>query len=202
MVHAARRESFVGVVSPHKSGTNLVSELMAALGYEVSGEGTGPSPYPDGLWEKHEAEYLPTLRQDSAYIVHSLPMPTSGGPLQYPRPLFYKWCESAFPMIYNHRDPRAVLLSLIRYLLKQNASGSFTGLPFHTMYARVLRGFPDTHERLSHVINHLGTYLDWSFRDNAWLLDHPDVFTTSYEMLVGAAGGGDDDPETPPWRNS
>ncbi|MEV4181932.1 hypothetical protein AB0J28_10885 [Streptosporangium canum] len=193
VVHVATRAPFVGVVALHKSGTNLVAALMRALGYDVSGEGTGPSPYPDGLWERNEAEYLPTLGPDSAYVVHSLPMPTVGGPLQYPRPLFYLWCENAFPVIYHYRDPRAVVLSLIRYLLKQNASGSFTGLPFHTMYARVLRSLPTAGKRLTNAIDNLDSYLSWSFRDNAWLLDHPDVLTTSYESLVGALGGGRDD---------
>ncbi|MEU7914154.1 hypothetical protein [Microbispora bryophytorum] len=192
VVHAAVREPFVGVVALHKSGTNLVAALMRALGYTVSGEGTGPSPYPGGLWEKNEADYLPTLGPGSAYLVHSLPMPTVGGPLQYPRPLFSLWCENDFPVIYHYRDPRAVILSLIRYLLKQNVSGGFTGLPFHTMYARVLRSLPTGERRLTHAIDNLDSYLTWSFRDNAWLLDHPGVLTTSYETLVGARGGGGD----------
>ncbi|MDP9863797.1 MULTISPECIES: hypothetical protein [Streptosporangium] len=192
VLHAARREPFLGVVALHKSGTNLVAELVRAMGYDVSGEGTGPAPYEDGLWEKHEEDHLATLGPGSAYVVHSLPMPAVGGPAQYPRPLFYAWCEREFPVVFHYRDPRAVVLSLIRYLLRQGAGKSFTRLPFHMMNARMFERLPTPERRLSHAIRNLGPYLEWSFTDNAWLLDHPDVFTTSYEELVGGRGGGDD----------
>lgn len=188
LVYAGTPEPSVACVALHKSGTNLMTALLRRLGYAVAGEGTGRSPYADGLWESHEEETLADLPARSAYFAHSLPLPDIGGIGQEPRPLFNLLCAQPWPIVFHYRDPRAVLASLCRYLAR--SAGDFTTAPFHVMVARILRELPAA-DRLDFAIANLEPYLRWSFSNNAWLLDVPFVMRSSYEELVGARGGGD-----------
>lgn len=181
------------VVSLNKSGTNLVARLVRALGYEPLGEGIRES-YPELERLARRVENYPfegagallplLLREapaDCALFFHLLPTGPHLGEWVYHR--------APPPILYHYRDPRGLVVSLVHYLTGKAREG-FTSVPWYEAQAQALAGLTTTAARIDHAISHFGDFLDMAYRQHAWLLRHPAVHRSSYERLVGAAGGG------------
>jgi hypothetical protein len=103
-----------------------------------------------------------------------------------------EWAQTGQPkIIFNYRDPRDVILSMVNFLSDRTGRG-FSDYNDFLVFSRILKSKSSLEEQL------LYTLTDPSFpgqRDLArliWLLNHPDVCQTSFEDLVGARGGGSD----------
>src|SRR3569832_315666 len=97
-------------VSHWKAGTNLVIRLLQAAGYACMGAGTGPEPgtgmRPEALQAFGALEATGRLPEDMCFFLHQLPMD------DIPLPLARKLSmdENRPRVVYNYRDPRAVLV--------------------------------------------------------------------------------------------
>jgi hypothetical protein len=190
------------VVSLPKSGTNLISRCVEALGYRAIGAGIRRSYA--GIFttvggERSERAASNPRREDvladsavlirlgldsddgrTCVFVHGLPCRGS---------LTDSCLGRDGPVIFNYRDPRAVMVSLVHYLT-QGAREAFTPLSGFMELARVLSRLPSSDRRLTFLMTYAPNYVGDAFRTNAWLLRHSDVLRLRYESLVGPAGGG------------
>lgn len=102
-----------------------------------------------------------------------------------------EWSETGKPrIIFNYRDPRDVMLSLINFLCGNTRQGlsAFNNL---TSFSRILMSKPNLDERISYALTDESFPCQASeFRRMQWLLHHPDVHKTRFEDLVGPDGGG------------
>jgi len=102
-----------------------------------------------------------------------------------------EWAETGEPrIIFNYRDPRDTLLSLVNFLCGETGRGlsAFRNL---TTFSRILLSMPSLEQRLTYALREDSFPCQASdFQRMAWLLHHPDVCTTSFEELVGPNGGG------------
>jgi len=102
-----------------------------------------------------------------------------------------EWMETGEPrIIFNYRDPRDTMLSLVNYLCGRTREG-ISSVNYLPVFGRLLLAKQTLEERLTYAL------LDDSFPCQAsefksmlWLLHHPDVCNTSFEELVGPNGGG------------
>lgn len=198
VISPRKRADHAIVVSLAKTGTNLVANLMRALGYHCVGQGLRET-YQEideklagwssrtpankgGLWHS----------DDLVRLIHEFPPHTC---LFLHRidfsPSLLDWCLCYEPpLLFNYRDPRDALLSLMNYLLLR-ANDRFTELPWNYIHAQILSAISDPDQQLSYAIQHMDRHIV-TFREHSWLLYHPNVCKISYERLVGANGGGDD----------
>jgi hypothetical protein len=102
----------------------------------------------------------------------------------------HEWSQTGTPkIIFNYRDPRDVLLSMVNFLSDRTGKG-FSNYNDFLVFSRILKSKASLEEQLAYALT------DPSFpgqRDLAhmiWLLNHPDVCLTSFEELVGPRGGG------------
>jgi hypothetical protein len=102
----------------------------------------------------------------------------------------HEWSQTGTPkIIFNYRDPRDVLLSMVNFLSDRTGKG-FSNYNDFLVFSRILKSKASLEEQLAYALT------DPSFpsqRDLAhliWLLNHPDVCKTSFEELVGPRGGG------------
>lgn len=101
------------------------------------------------------------------------------------------WSETGQPrIIFNFRDPRDVMLSMINFA-SGRTKGGLSAINNLQAYSRILLSKPSLDERLTYALT------DTSFPAQAgdyqrmlWLLHHPGVYATSFEDLVGPSGGG------------
>jgi hypothetical protein len=101
------------------------------------------------------------------------------------------WSETGEPrIIFNYRDPRDVMLSMINFCCGQTRGG-LSAINNLQAFSRILLAKPSLEERLTYALT------DESFPCQAadykrmlWLLHHPNVYATSFEELVGPNGGG------------
>jgi len=101
-----------------------------------------------------------------------------------------EWSQTGEPkIIFNYRDPRDVLLSMVNFLTDRTGKG-FSNYNDFLVFSRILKSKASLEEQLAYALT------DPSFparRDLAhmiWLLNHPDVCKTSFEELIGPRGGG------------
>lgn len=177
------RAPAVLVAAIHKSGTHLVQKLMEELGYT-------PTTMEDSLLDSAEGDdaqtFLNRLEPGAAYFFSGLTI------RMVPRPLLHHWRRTGQPpILFNYRDPRAVLLSQVNYLLGKS-QGGFTETAYHLIYSDILKNQPDEAGALDVAIRTMGDYLRQSFESSQWLLFHPHACQMSYERLVGSRGGGSD----------
>ena len=188
---------YVVVVSLQKSGTNLVARMMAdAFGYHCVGHGIRDS-FPEilarlqakdaGASDKRSLFGRPGLMLDvlqeyppqTCMFLHGLEV---GSHLQ-------DWCSTREPRIlFNYRDPRDSLLSLVNYLL-QRANDPYSPFARNTIFAEILESMPSASAQLDFAIAHMGEHVQKYTRNN-WLLFHPSVAKLTFEELVGTDGGG------------
>jgi hypothetical protein len=101
------------------------------------------------------------------------------------------WSDTGEPrVIFHHRDPRDVILSMVNFASGQTKHG-LSAINNLQAFSSILRAKPTLEERLTYALT------DESFPCQAgdykrmyWLLHHPNVYTTSFEDLVGPDGGG------------
>jgi hypothetical protein len=186
-----RRSSNVVLMSIHKAGTNLVGRLLESVGYTMVGPGFQESyrglnklwhakgrPFrswatsPDGLVQFILSEYP----RGTGASVHRLSAASTRTASILKRRI---------PIIFNHRDPRDVMISEIYYIMR-------TPPPFESRRreSRLLKSMPSMAARLDHCLDAGADYFDGVFRQHEWLLEDPRILCVSYEQLVGPRGGG------------
>lgn len=103
-----------------------------------------------------------------------------------------RWSETREPpILFLYRDPRAQLLSFVRYLQPGGRwSARFAPIPSCAAHADVLATLPDERSRLMHAIEDETFPFKDVYSQCTWLLDNPFVCSVSYERLVGVRGGG------------
>lgn len=191
--------SKVIVLSLHKAGTNLISEIFQRIGYSIIGEGIGHSY--DAVREivskakisKNDPNavlkaLLDQTPSKSAIFIHQITLPSTGFT---PAPFFDEWTVNCRPpIVFNYRDPRAVCSSLVRYLSSSDA-GKVSKWPWGVVQRQVLSSIDSHSERLDYAIEHFGDHFHRLYADHIWALKHPAILKARYEDLVGPAGGGD-----------
>lgn len=164
------------VVSPQKSGTNLVARMMAdAFGYRCIGHGIRDSfdevltrlhakdpgvsdrrslfSRPDMLFEVLR-EYPP----QTCLFLHGLKVGSH----------LLDWCSKEPPILFNYRDPRDSLLSLVNYLL-QRANEPYSQFARNLIFAEILKAMPSASAQLDFAIAHMGEHVE-KYSQNSWLL--------------------------------
>jgi hypothetical protein len=102
-----------------------------------------------------------------------------------------EWTETGEPrIIFNYRDPRDTLLSMVNFLCGRTKEGlsAFNNL---RAFSAILLSKESLAEQLSYAL--ADGYFPCQARDFRrlrWLLHHPNVCKVSFEELVGANGGG------------
>lgn len=102
-----------------------------------------------------------------------------------------EWTETGNPrVIFNYRDPRDAILSMVNFLCGRTKEGlsAFNNL---RAFSNILLAKPSLEERLTYALsdNSFPCQAD-DFSRMAWLLHHPNVCKISFEELVGPRGGG------------
>lgn len=102
-----------------------------------------------------------------------------------------EWAETGQPkIIFNYRDPRDTIISLINFICGRTKQGlsSFNNL---CTFRDILLSKPGFDERLTFALTEASFPCQATdFRRMAWLLHHPSVCAVSFEELVGPKGGG------------
>jgi hypothetical protein len=102
-----------------------------------------------------------------------------------------EWAETGEPrIIFNYRDPRDTLLSLVNFLCGRTKGGlsAFNNL---RALSGILLGMNSLEDRLTYALtdeSFPGQAAD--FKKMLWLLHHPNVCKASFEELAGPDGGG------------
>lgn len=189
--------SHIVVVSLQKSGTNLAARMMTdAFGYRCIGHGIRDS-FPELLTRLHAKEpgvsdrrslfsrpdmLFEVLREyppQTCLFLHGLKV---GNHL-------LNWCSNGGPpILFNYRDPRDSLLSLVNYLL-QRANEPYSQFAKNLIFAEILNSMPSASAQLDFAIAQMGEHVE-KYSENSWLLFHPSVAKLSFEELVGTEGGG------------
>lgn len=102
-----------------------------------------------------------------------------------------EWSETGQPkIIFNYRDPRDMLLSMVNFA-SGRTRGGLSSINNLQAFNSILLAKDTLEERLTYALT------DESFPCQAadykrmlWLLHHPGVYATSFEELVGPNGGG------------
>ncbi|MEU4550793.1 hypothetical protein EV382_6121 [Micromonospora violae] len=103
---------------------------------------------------------------------------------------FAEWVETATPpLIYNYRDPRDALVSMVNFLEGRTREGYGNFYEFD-IFHRILTSLPTWEEKLDYAMRDTSFLGRDQFERGLWLLRHPDVCKVSYEDLVGERGGG------------
>lgn len=101
-----------------------------------------------------------------------------------------EWLDTGSPrIVFNYRDPRDVLLSMVNFLSSGTGRGvgHFTD---HRVYSAILRNAGSFEERLTIALTDPCFPGADAFERGLWLLRHPAVCKVSFEELVGPRGGG------------
>lgn len=101
-----------------------------------------------------------------------------------------EWAETGNPrLIFNYRDPRDTLVSMINFLEGRTRAGYGNFYEFD-IFSSILASKPTWEDKIDYAIRD-ESFLGWDqFEKGLWLLHHPDVCKVRYEDLVGADGGG------------
>jgi hypothetical protein len=101
-----------------------------------------------------------------------------------------EWTETGTPaIIFNYRDPRDVLLSFVNYLAGRTLRG-IGNFSHYWSFHKTLASLPDLQSQLAYAIRDPAFPGHNDFAKSLWMLNHPMVCKTSFEELVGGAGGG------------
>lgn len=190
------------IVSIPKSGTNLIHNVAKALNFKVIGDGAKDSYdliNKSGLGERRINGYLPfnlfismfSSNEKIALSSHYLPLlfnttskdyGHSTNP--YVKDYFKIWIEaSTYPIIFNYRDPRDTIISLIFYI-ENNPTFTY----WNSITADILKKITKFEDKINYIINYAPSFLNIYYRQHFWLHSHPKVCNVSYEKLVGIHG--------------
>jgi hypothetical protein len=98
------------------------------------------------------------------------------------------WGRTGAPyVVYNYRDPRAQLVSMIRFLAESPDDDKDR---FVQVYRPILRNLGSMDRMLSFAISDTEFPYRDAYRQNRWMLHHPNVLKLRFEDLVGEEGGG------------
>jgi hypothetical protein len=98
------------------------------------------------------------------------------------------WGQTGVPsMVFGYRDPRAQIISMIKFLAEGKHVG---GHPFSAVYRPILQGLGSMDRMLSFAISDRAFPFREAYRQNRWMLYHPNVLKLRFEDLVGEEGGG------------
>jgi hypothetical protein len=236
-----------------KSGTHLVQELMAALGYGIYGQArippeirpvlddqtrwriarivydpqtlatlaeAGPEHFrqaTDEAWEALGWSWqlrfgMPLVRWYSAELINTRLVEEAhqraigSDFLQTPDSTCWifnefdirkldghfmrEWAETGEPRIlFNYRDPRDMLLSMVNFLAGRTGKG-FSNFSDFQVLCRILQAKDSLEEQLSYALSDTSFPIHGDLERAVWLLHHPDVCQISFEELVGPEGGG------------
>lgn len=102
-----------------------------------------------------------------------------------------EWEETGEPrIVFNYRDPRDIILSLVNFLSHQTKNG-LSAPSFHPVFSRILLAKNSLEERLAYALTDTSFPCQpEDFSQLLWLLHHPRVCKVNFEELVGAEGGG------------
>ena len=101
-----------------------------------------------------------------------------------------EWSQTKEPrIIFNYRDPRDVVLSMVNFLSGQTSKGIGNFSEFK-VFSRTLDAKPTLKEKLTYALSDPSFPGFGDFEKSLWLLHHPDVCKVSFEELVGPEGGG------------
>jgi len=101
------------------------------------------------------------------------------------RRMLLAWGRTGVPsIVYCYRDPRAQLVSMVRFL----ANGPLS--PWAVTYRPIFQSLGSMDRMLSFAISEPGLPFRDAYRENRWLLYHPRVLKLRFEDLVGEEGGG------------
>jgi len=162
------------VVSLHKSGSHLITNVLRHIGLVKKSVGSEISP-----------TVLKQLKPNEFVFSHSSPADNA----------VYDMIErKEISVIFNYRDPRDVVVSRFNWQHPKNTKVTNTTREF---LKKVHTRFKDDQEFLQFIIRgeqhmiHEMNFID-QFKLSRGLLFHPYVFKTNFETLVGSKGGGDD----------
>jgi hypothetical protein len=101
-----------------------------------------------------------------------------------------EWATTGQPrIIFNYRDPRDMVLSMVNFLLDKTGRGfsNYHDLP---PFSQILKSKDTLEEALAYAISDRCFIGAGHHERMLWLLNHPNVCKTSFEELVGPRGGG------------
>lgn len=101
-----------------------------------------------------------------------------------------EWVDTGTPpLIYNYRDPRDTIISMINFLAGRTREG-YGNFYESDIYSAILAGKDSWEEKIDYALQDPQFPAADQFRKGLWLLNHPKVVSVRYEDLVGPAGGG------------
>jgi Sulfotransferase domain len=101
-----------------------------------------------------------------------------------------EWTQTGHPkIIFNYRDPRDMVLSMVNFLCGKTGRG-FSNYNDFLVFSDILKGKESFEEQLTYALTDPSFPLQQDMRRMLWLLNHPNVCQTSFEDLVGPRGGG------------
>ncbi|MEV4752927.1 hypothetical protein AB0K21_41840 [Streptosporangium sp. NPDC049248] len=101
-----------------------------------------------------------------------------------------EWVETANPpLIFNYRDPRDAVVSMINFLEGRTREG-YGNFFEADIFSAILAGKPTWEEKIDYALRDRSFLGRDQFEKALWLLNHPKVCKVRYEDLVGPQGGG------------
>jgi len=101
-----------------------------------------------------------------------------------------EWSQTREPkIIFNYRDPRDVLLSMVNFLSGRTGKG-FSNYNDFLVFSEILKSKASLEEQLAYALADPSFPAQRDLAHMIWLLNHPDVCKTSFEELIGPSGGG------------
>jgi hypothetical protein len=102
----------------------------------------------------------------------------------------HEWATTGQPrIIFNYRDPRDMVLSMVNFLLDKTGRG-FSNYHDLLPFSQILKSKATLEEALAYAISDRCFIGAGHHERMLWLLNHPNVCKTSFEELVGPRGGG------------
>jgi hypothetical protein len=142
-----------------------------------------PDPAVQGAWReirklKDRSLFVPRL------VASTHLFPWSGASYRF----LTAWGTTGSPsIVYGYRDPRAQIVSMVRFLA---SSEMVSRHPFAQVYRPILQGLGSMDRMLSFAISDAAFPFREVYRQNRWMLFHPNVLKLRFEDLVGEEGGG------------
>lgn len=101
-----------------------------------------------------------------------------------------EWTNTGQPrVIFNYRDPRDVVVSMVNFLSGSTKKGYGDFSEFQ-IFNRILNSKSTMEDKLTYALTDPSFPGHDAFAKAVWLLNHPDVCKVSFEDLVGEKGGG------------
>jgi hypothetical protein len=101
-----------------------------------------------------------------------------------------EWSQTGEPrIIFNYRDPRDTILSMVNFLSDRTGRG-FSDYNDFLVFSEILKSKDTLEEQLAYALTDPSFPSQRDLAHLTWLYNHPRVCRTSFEELVGPQGGG------------